>query len=62
MDQETTEKALSLFFSSKGAGGTGLGLFIANKIAQSHGGAIDIQSAENEGSKITVTMLKRRPA
>jgi len=61
MDRETREKALSLFFSSKGAGGTGLGLFIANKIAQSHGGAIDIQSTENKGSKITVTMLKRRP-
>jgi len=62
MDRETREKALSLFFSSKGSGGTGLGLFIANKIAQSHGGAIDIQSTENEGSKFTVTMLKKRPS
>jgi len=61
MDRETREKALSLFFSSKGSGGTGLGLFIANKIAQSHGGAIDIQSTENEGSKFTVTMLKNAP-
>jgi len=61
MDRETREKALSLFFSSKGSGGTGLGLFIANKIAQSHGGDIDIQSTENEGSKFTVTMLKKRP-
>jgi PAS domain S-box-containing protein len=62
MDRETREKALSLFFSSKGSGGTGLGLFIANKIAQSHGGAIDIQSKENEGSKFIVTLLKKRPA
>lgn len=61
MDRETREKALSLFFSSKGSGGTGLGLFIANKIAQSHGGEIDIQSKENEGSKFTVTLLKKRP-
>jgi len=61
MDRETREKALSLFFSSKGAGGTGLGLFIANKIAQSHGGAIEIHSTENKGSKIIVTMMKRRP-
>jgi PAS domain S-box-containing protein len=60
MDRETREKALSLFFSSKGAGGTGLGLFIANKIAQSHGGAIEIESKETEGSKFTVTMLKKR--
>ena len=62
MDRETLEKALSLFFSSKGSGGTGLGLFIANKIAQSHGGRIEIESAENEGSKFTVTMLKKRPS
>lgn len=61
MDRETREKALSLFFSSKGAGGTGLGLFIANKIAQSHGGEITIDSEENKGSKISVTMLKKRP-
>jgi PAS domain S-box-containing protein len=61
MDRETREKALSLFFSSKGSGGTGLGLFIANKIAQSHGGAIEIESKEREGSKFTVTMLKKRP-
>lgn len=62
MDQETREKAFSLFFSSKGAGGTGLGLFIANKIAESHGGSIKIESEEGEGSNFTVKMLKKRPA
>jgi PAS domain S-box-containing protein len=56
MTQETREKAFSLFFSSKGAGGTGLGLFIANKIAQSHGGNITIESAPNEGSTFTVKL------
>ncbi len=61
MDRETKEKALSLFFSSKGAGGTGLGLFIANKIAQSHGGGIEIQSLEGMGSKFTVTMPRKAP-
>jgi signal transduction histidine kinase len=61
MDRETREKALSLFFSSKGAGGTGLGLFIANKIAQAHGGEIDIESDEGKGSRFTVTMPRIRP-
>lgn len=61
MDRETREKALSMFFSSKGSGGTGLGLFIANKIVESHGGKINIESEEDEGSKFIVTMLKKRP-
>jgi signal transduction histidine kinase len=61
MDRETREKALSLFFSSKGAGGTGLGLFIANKIAQSHGGAISIESDEGKGSKFIVSLPEKHP-
>ena len=62
MDRETREKAFSLFFSSKGAGGTGLGLFISNKIAQAHGGHITVESTEGEGSKFIVEMPRRRPA
>jgi len=61
MDQETREKAFSMFFSSKGACGTGLGLFIANKIAQSHGGSIRIESEENEGCCFTVKLPRKRP-
>ena len=61
MDRETREKAFSMFFSSKGAGGTGLGLFISNKIAQSHGGKINIESEEDVGSKFIVEMPRKRP-
>ncbi len=60
MDRETREKAFSMFFSSKGAGGTGLGLFIANKIAQGHGGNISVESEEGKGTCFTVTMPKVR--
>lgn len=62
MDRETREKALSLFFSSKGAGGTGLGLFIANRIAESHGGSVTIESEPNIGCKFIVKLPKKRPA
>jgi PAS domain S-box-containing protein len=61
MDQETREKAFSLFFSSKGAGGTGLGLFISNKIAQAHGGRIIVESEEGQGSRFLVELPRNRP-
>jgi signal transduction histidine kinase len=60
MDRETQEKAFSLFFSSKGTG-TGLGLFIADKIARAHGGAIDLESTPGEGTVFTVTLPRVRP-
>ena len=54
MDQETREKAFSLFFSSKGMEGTGLGLFIANNIAQAHAGTIEIESEVDKGTRFIV--------
>lgn len=56
MDRETREKAFSLFFSSKGVEGTGLGLFIANQIATKHGGRIDIESEPGKGTTFTVRL------
>ena len=62
MDRETGEKAFSLFFSSKGHEGTGLGLFISNKIAQSHGGKIELESKEGAGTTFRVSLPRRQPA
>jgi PAS domain S-box-containing protein len=60
MDQETQEKAFTLFFSSKGTG-TGLGLFIAHKITQAHGGWIELDSTPGKGTLVTVTIPRHRP-
>jgi len=60
MDQETQEKAFSLFFSTKGTG-TGLGLFISDKIARAHGGEVDLYSKLGEGTKFIVTLPRIRP-
>jgi len=61
MSQEVREKAFTLFFSSKGTGGTGLGLFIANKIARSHGGRIELDSEVGKGSRFVVVLPRRAP-
>jgi len=61
MDQETREKAFSLFFSSKGTEGTGLGLFVSNKIAIEHGGSIELESELHKGTRFLVKMPRGRP-
>jgi PAS domain S-box-containing protein len=60
MDQETQEKAFSLFFSSKGMEGTGLGLFISHRIALKHGGSIDLTSRLGQGTHFTVRIPVER--
>ncbi len=60
MDQETREKAFTLFFSSKGTG-TGLGLFISEKIAQAHGGIIELESEPGAGTRFVVKLPRIRP-
>jgi signal transduction histidine kinase len=61
MDQETREKAFSLFFSSKAGDGTGLGLFISNKIVQAHQGRIQLESEPNKGTRVTIKLPRRGP-
>jgi signal transduction histidine kinase len=54
MDPATQEKLFTPFFSSKGDKGTGLGLFIANKVIEQHGGQITVSSAPGRGSLFRV--------
>ncbi|MBW2366966.1 MAG: hybrid sensor histidine kinase/response regulator [Deltaproteobacteria bacterium] len=58
MDEETREKIFTLFFSSKGRKGTGLGLFISEKNIQQHGGAITVTSAPANGSTFKIKIPK----
>ena len=60
MEQETREKAFTLFFSSKGSEGTGLGLFVSGKIAAAHGGSIAVESEPGAGTRFLVTLPRRR--
>jgi len=61
MDRQTREKLFTLFFSSKGNRGTGLGLFIANQIVEQHGGEIEVDSELGKGSCFRIKIPKILP-
>jgi PAS domain S-box-containing protein len=50
MDAETRDKVFTNFFTTKGLGGTGLGLLVTKKIVREHGGRIEVESESGEGS------------
>jgi signal transduction histidine kinase len=59
MNPEQLKNLFTLFFSTKGSKGTGLGLFITDKIIRQHGGTITVDSAVGRGSRFGI-MLPRR--
>jgi signal transduction histidine kinase/response regulator of citrate/malate metabolism len=61
MDRETQEKMFTLFFSSKGSKGTGLGMFIANHVITQHGGSIRVTSSPGRGSRFLILLPRHRP-
>ncbi|QTA82583.1 Two component system response regulator/histidine kinase, PAS domain-containing [Desulfonema limicola] len=61
MDKETQTALFTLFFSSKGNKGTGLGMFVSKKIIEQHGGQIKVESEKGKGSCFTIIMPKKLP-
>ena len=61
MDQETREKMFTLFFTSKGSQGTGLGLFIANRVIHQHGGTIKVESELQKGTRFKISLPRKKP-
>jgi signal transduction histidine kinase len=61
MDAETREKIFDLFYSSKGSQGTGLGLYISQKVVGQHGGTIRVRSQPGRGSRFFVKVPRSGP-
>jgi len=62
MDEETRKKIFQIFFSTKGSRGTGLGLMIAKKIVDEHGGCIDLSSEKGKGTVFRVRLPEKKPS
>ena len=54
MDEDRRENLFSAFNSSKGSGGTGLGLFLSRKVTEEHRGDIQFVSEPGRGSTFTL--------
>lgn len=61
MDPSTLKNIFTIFFSSKGNKGTGLGLFIANKVIRQHRGEIKVKSTREKGTKFLVKIPRTVP-
>jgi PAS domain S-box-containing protein len=60
MTSEQLKRLFTVFYSTKGIRGTGLGLFIADQIIRQHGGDIVVESSLGQGSRFCVR-LPRTP-
>lgn len=61
MDKATMKNIFTIFFSSKGAKGTGLGLYVASRIIEQHMGTIKVRSKPGRGTRFIITIPRQIP-
>jgi len=61
MDAEAQRQLFDLFYSTKGNRGTGLGMFITDKIIRQHGGQIEVESTPGRGTRFVVSLPNQLP-
>lgn len=54
--EEVQERMFSLFFSTKGDKGTGIGLAATRKVVEQHGGTVEFETKPGKGTCFTVSM------
>jgi len=60
MEYEVKKKVFTTFFTTKGLGGTGIGLLMTKKIVQEHGGHIEMESEPGQGTTFRITLDRAR--
>lgn len=58
MDPQALREIFTMFYSTKGNQGTGLGLFITEKVIREHGGTISAESRPGEGTLFSIRLPK----
>ena len=61
MDQEQTKQMFTPFYSTKGERGTGLGLFITNKVIRKHGGTLTVNTNPGVGAEFRIQLPRHVP-
>lgn len=59
MEEDVKGKVFNGFFSTKGTGGTGIGLMLTKKIIDDHGGVVAVESQPGVGSAFTIRLPLR---
>ena len=62
ISKENLESMFTVFYSTKGSEGTGLGLAVVQKIVEEHSGTIAVDSVEGEWTEFTLTLPPFDPA
>jgi PAS domain S-box-containing protein len=60
MDYEVKRKVFTTFFTTKGLGGSGIGLLMTKKIVYEHGGTVDLKSKPGKGTTFSIRLPRRR--
>jgi len=60
ISEDNLKKLFSIFFSTKGSKGTGLGLLVTKKIIEEHDGTLIVESEENVNTTILIKLPKKR--
>ena len=61
VDEDDSERLFDPFTSTKGAGGTGLGLAVVRKVVQEHLGEVTVASGPEGGAVFTIHLPATRP-
>jgi two-component system NtrC family sensor kinase len=56
ISEEHLQRVFEPFFSTKGAKGSGLGLWVSSGIVQAHGGSLQVRSVESRGTVFTIVL------